>query len=158
MQIQPYDILLYKGDSFIGNIIKFVTRSDYFHVSLAIDDIHVVEALPDGIDIMHLRDSKFGYDIYRFAEILTDNQKEKLHEFIYLKLATPYNYEEIFAELLHEELGLHIPVTSGKLICSEFVFACYLYCGINLLPDLEEGEIITPKSIAESKLLVKVSD
>jgi len=157
MQIQPYDILLYKGNSILAKAISYITKSPYYHVSLALEeDFHLAEALPDGIDITHLHDLPSGYDIYRYKDELTQEQKDKIHEFIYLKIATPYGYEEIFACLLHKELGLNIPVADGKLICSQFAYLAYLYAGINLLPVLKEN-IITPADLSESQLLIKVS-
>ena len=158
MQIQPYDILLYKGTSIIGKLIELVTHSQYSHCGLSVCDFHIAEALSKGIEITHSRDIPTGYDIYRYINPLTDEQKQKLHEFIYLKIATKYNFEELFSALLQEEYGIKFPVVKGKLICSQFVFLAYKYINVNLLPDLRKGEIVTPGDLSTSKLLVKISD
>jgi len=157
VQIQPYDILLYKGASIIAKAIQFVTKSEYSHCAISLnEDFHLAEALDKGIMITHLQDLPSGYDVYRYKETLTNEQKDKLHEFILLKVSTKYNYEEIFAELLHKELGLHIPVVDGKLICSQFVYMAYLYCGIELLPNFKDC-IVSPADLSKSELLVKVN-
>lgn len=155
MNIQPYDILLFKGTDIISRIIEGVTKSKYSHVALSLGDWTLAEALPSGITIDFLKDKPQGYDIYRYKFELTDEQKNKLHKFVYLKIATPYNYQEIFSALLEEEFGINYPVTKHKLICSEFVFNAYLYCGINLLGG--HSGVVTPKDIGESKLLYKAN-
>jgi len=157
MQIQPYDILLYKGTSIIAKLIESVTHSQYSHCAISLnEDFHLAEALDKGIMITHLQDLPSGYDIYRYKEELTPEQIDKLHEFILLKISTKYNYEEIFAELLHKELGLHIPVVKNKLICSQFAYMAYLYAGIDLLPEFKDI-IVSPADLSMSELLVKVS-
>jgi len=96
-----------------------------------------------------------GYDVFRYKYPLTNMQKDRLNEFVYLKIATKYNYKELFACLLKEKLGIDFPFVDDKLICSQFVDLSYRYAGINLV-DLEKGKIVTPKNLSESKLLVRV--
>lgn len=156
MQIQSYDIILFKGTSIIGRIIEGVTKSRYSHAALALnEDFHIAEATPSGIKINHLFDLPSGYDIYRFRDGLTDIQKNKLHEFVYLKISTKYNYEELFSALLQEEFGVEFPVVKGKLICSQFCLLAYKYAGIELLEGFEG--ICTPGDLSESNLLEKIN-
>lgn len=156
MKIQPYDILLFKGTSIIGRLIEGISHSQYSHAALSLgNNFHLAEATPSGIRIDHLADLPSGYDIYRYKHELNQKQKTKLHEFVYLKIATPYNYEELFSALLEEEFNIEFPVVKGKLICSQFCYYAFLYIGIDLL----EGHngIVTPGDLGDSKLLYKVN-
>lgn len=152
MNIEPYDILLFKGTSIISRIIEDVTKSKYSHVALSLgDNFHIAEAMPRGIMIDHLADLPSGYDVYRYKGNLTDEQKNKLHEFVYLKISTKYNYEELFSALLEEEFGIEFPIVKGKLICSQFVYLTFLYIGIDLLPNYKG--VVTPGDLSGSELL-----
>ena len=155
MQLQAYDILLFKGEFIISKIIEWFTDSKYSHAGLYLGNWTIAEALPDGIIIDFLKDRPMGYDVFRYKYPLTNMQKDRLNEFVYLKIATKYNYKELFACLLKEKLGIDFPFVDDKLICSQFVDLSYRYAGINLV-DLEKGKIVTPKNLSESKLLVRV--
>lgn len=155
MDIQPYDILLFKGTNIIAKLIEGITDSIYSHAGLYLGNFHLAEAMPKGIQIDHLADLPSGYDIYRYRFELTLEQKNKLNEFVYLKISMPYNYEELFSALLEEEFGIEFPIEHGKLICSQFVYLAYLYIGIDLLPG-HEG-VVTPADLSTSELLIKVN-
>jgi len=153
MELQFGDIILFKHNDFIAKMIEKITKSPYSHASICLDKWHMAEALSDGIDITHLRDLPTGYDIYRYN--LNDEQKQKMQDFIYQKIACPYNYEELFACLLEKELNFKIPINKSKLICSQFVFNIFNFAGINLLPDFI-GNIVTPADLSTSCILQKV--
>lgn len=154
MDLKFGDILLFKGKGFISKAIEIVTKSPYSHAAIYIGNYHLVEALPNGISVSHLRDIPTGYDVYRY-EGLTDEQKAKMNDFILQKIATKYNYEELFAALLEEELNIKIPFNKSQLICSQFVTSCFKYSLIDLLPNF--NKIVKPSNLPTSTIINKIN-
>lgn len=155
MDIQFCDILLFKNNTLLGKIIKHETKSIYTHSAIALDNFHLAEATHKGIKIDHIEDLSSGYDIYRYKDGLADKQKDKIKNFIYNKITTPYNYKELFSYLLNIELNFDLRFSDKKLICSQFVYWAYIYAGVDLLPN-NKLTIITPANISQSKLLTKL--
>lgn len=147
--MQKYDILLYKGTSIISKIIRFITKSEYSHSAIVIDECHVAECnIWYSFRIRHISYVSDSYDLYRCKE---EYNKDKIMEFIHNNIGSKYDYREIL-----RCLGFKIKDDKNKLICSESVYDCFKYAGCDLLPYNEDG-ITTPSDISKSKLLEKIN-
>lgn len=147
--VQEYDILLYKGSNIFSRSIKRFTKSKYSHVAIVLDKYHIVEInFNYKLSIRHLNYRKRKYDIYRVKN-LTDNNKQLISEYIQNNLKTEYDFKEIVRILLP---FLYLKDNNKRLICSEFVYDCFNYAGIQLV----SKDSVTPEDIADSTLLTLI--
>jgi hypothetical protein len=71
MDIKPFDILFYKGNSLISHLIEKQTHSPYSHVAMVLDDKHIIEIDRNyNLRINHINYSSKSFDIYRLKEEL----------------------------------------------------------------------------------------
>ena len=145
------DIILVKNNKLISKIIKWWTKSEYSHVALAVDDLHMYETNYDTNSHIKIIDFPTNmYDIYR----LKDTSKldtEKLNKFMKEHLKNKYDLGEIFKIVFK----INTPDDDGKYICSMLVREAFLDQGIDLTPGIE---IPTPEDLSHSELLYKVEE
>lgn len=146
MLIKQYDILFYKGDSFLSNIIRCITKSKYSHCGIFIDENHVVEINWNfKYKIRHIKYSKDKYDVYR---CIANFDKNMMNKYIHYTIGQSYDFGELF-----RCLGFKLKDNKSKVICSECVFDAFEYAGIRLL----DCDVVTPQDLTQSKYLVKIN-
>lgn len=153
MEIKPMDIIFYKGDSLISKIIKKVTKSEYSHMAIIVDNLHIIETdwkFP--VSINHLSYSTLSYDVYRCAE-LNEGQRREMLNFLRDELQKKYDWTFLFSRWLHIMFGTRIRNNTEKYNCDELVFAAYKHVGILLTDE----ELITTEVISKSKCLTKLN-
>lgn len=155
--MQPGDVVFCSRNSPYSQLVKFLTKSKYGHVMLAIAPQIVVEAVPLwGVRLASAcqYDTFDVFNIYRCQNI-TDKQIKAICDFALNKIGKSYDYPllmRIFFRIKDiTRLFFNNPNT---WICSELVDAAYKAAGIDLLPNQDSA--ITPEELSKSGLLYKV--
>lgn len=150
MNLQPYDLLFYKGNDFISNIIKKETNSPYSHVALVLDDKHLIEIDKSyNLRIGHLGYSKQSFDIYRLKEPISFGQQMAINEYIYETINSKYDFIEILDILLLKFFKFTIKNDPNKFICSSWINDC-LWSAAGI--ELSNKEYPTPQELISDKL------
>jgi len=148
-----YDIILSKDNSIISRIIKYLTKSEYSHVSIMVDACYIAESI--GFESVQIkRFYETDYDVFRVVG-LTDEQKEKIGEFIIQNLNHKYDYFRLISMAFHIIFKWNVVNISKWYTCDEFVLLSFLNANIDLLPDKDIDEI-TPNDFASSDMLTRV--
>lgn len=157
MELQVGDIILYKGNGFLSKAVKFFTKSEYSHVSMAISDTHLIEAnWYKKSNIIDFKYSEKEMEIYRVKD-LTIEQQIIILQRVYKYINKYYDYAQIIGHLI-ESFGFHISHhlnSDTKLICSELIDRAYSDININLVELRKTGDV-TPNDIAKYKILKRI--
>jgi hypothetical protein len=150
MILKQFDILAFKGNSIISDIIKKETNSSYSHLALILDDYHIVETdIRKPLAIKHINYNSKNFDIYRLKEEITEEEKDKMNEFIHITLNSKYDTLEMFSYLLYKNLGIYFD-DSNKFICSSWVNECFKAGGILL----SNKTIVSPQDVLTDKVFL----
>ena len=154
--IQPGDILLIRGDTWVDKIIKLVTRSPYSHVVGVVNSDHVVEILPfSTARFKKIQDYTGRADVFT-CERLSNDDRTKIISYVNGKLGTSYNYNLLFWEASRYFLNWVWPYENkDSSICSTLWSEAYRKAGIDLCPDVK---FPAPGDLAKSRYLHKVSE
>lgn len=148
-----YDILLVKGNNWIARIIQKLTKSEYSHVALKLNNYHIVEnKWFSKIKIKHIYFN--NYDIYRVVG-LTNNQKDKIDKFILQSLNSNYDYFRVFTMLFYILFKWKVINFSKLYSCDEFINLAFLNANVDLLPEIDIDKT-APGMFSESNLLTKI--
>ena len=150
------DIIFVKGNSIFSKIIKWVTKSEYTHCAIVVsdDNLHIAEInYKYNLKINHLHYK--DYVICRYKYDLTQEQKEKIYNFILNTLNTKYDYIQTIGHLLRKLFGFKIINNPYMYNCSEFCDKFYKSADINLLENDYEGSV-TPGELFRSEILIKI--
>jgi hypothetical protein len=146
MPFQVGDILFVRGDSWFSPIIKWVLRSEFSHVAVAIGPNQICE-----IDIfkrMRIIDNPYkDYEVYRYRGGLTKQQKQQLVDYLKEKCKTTmgYDYPRILSILFQILFKWHIVIDDkNRFICSEIIDAAYQHIGIDLIQARDTGDVTPP--------------
>ncbi|MGL5329086.1 MAG: YiiX/YebB-like N1pC/P60 family cysteine hydrolase [Peptostreptococcaceae bacterium] len=145
------DIFLIKNDTFISKLIRWFTRSQYSHCGLCISDdgIHLWHTeFNMGLRLTHLMYPSDKMEVYR---VNVSYDHEKLYDFILANIGNKYDFMEIFKVIFRCKKA----ETDSEYICSELIRAAYRHVGIELVD--ESINVCTPKDIAESKYLTRIT-
>ena len=170
--MQPGDLLLVEGDTRISVAIKYLTQSTWSHVAIYIGEregLHpLLEAdLNEGVITVPLSKYEgFNLRICRPVE-LTDEDREKLLEYVISRLGITYDTKNIF-DLMRYLLPTPpvptryrrklIALGSGdptKAICSTLVAQAFQSIKYPILPRTIEASMGSKELTAENKLLAK---
>ncbi|MGD6830673.1 hypothetical protein ACQCT5_00830 [Sutcliffiella halmapala] len=81
MKIEAGDLLFVKGDCYASPFIRFFLKSNFTHVTIAFDEKHICEVdLFKKMEI--IRNPYTEFDLYRFKNGLSNQQKEELVSFL----------------------------------------------------------------------------
>lgn len=149
MNIQTCDILFYNSDgSFFQEAIKDITKSQYVHCALAVGNGDLIEANGFITTREIPLSGEPGFDVYRI-DGLTDNQKEKILNFVKSKIGSKYDYEKVIGLLIRFELLPRFKGFSeaGHYICSGLVDEALLAGGVarktkDFIGDLAPSELL----------------
>ena len=153
--MHKYDILFYRGSNTISRAVKRITKSQYSHVALVINEYLVVETnwyYP----VRFRRNRYLEHEEFTLKRVenLTEEQQEKIFEFISLYLDTRYDYIQIFYHVLNVVFGTKLKNNPNLYTCSELIDRAFQYAGIDLVPGREDGDL-TPEELFNSPLLVE---
>ena len=150
------DLLFYRGDNFFSRVVQSVTNSEYSHVALVIDNLHLAEISWNyKLKIRHLHYRSNSLDVYRYHN-LGENQKQLMRQFALAALNTQYDYIQTLGYLVNKLFRTKV-VNDPKLFnCSEFISRCYQNAGVYLLANNTDSTV-TPADLAKSGLLRKLS-
>ena len=127
-------LFFYKGTNLVSKLVRMVTKSQYSHMGIMIDDIHVIDiSINYGLKIRHLDYQKKKYDI-----IEVDLTREQVLEFSQIYFNTTYDWNEVFRMFFKK-----LKHNKKKVICSEFIYLMLSHYGI--LP--ESDDTFTPGDI-----------
>ena len=178
MDLHDGDILLCKGTDLVAKLIKWGTKSEYSHVAV-VASAHlglVIEAIPaGGVRAIYYKNLKTAHDNYRVKpEYLFKHAG--VVAYLITTLARKYDFKSAC------RLGLKLTLRRLRLIklfglkligkktsaddvqedqdyfCSELCYkAFYFGGGLDIVPEVGEGETTSPGDIASSKMLFQVT-
>lgn len=163
MIIETGDILLFKGDTpLISPAIRWFTNSEYTHVGMAI--------FPDWVFEIDIRKNlalypigNRNYDVFRYKEGLTFDQKETLKLKAIQKVRSHqehhYGCDYLHIIMFMIEKFIKLPFIIHELndiICSEIIDEMYGELNIDLVPYRPEGHV-APSHLANAPHLIKQS-
>ena len=162
------DILLFKGEGGLSRLIAWGTKSKYTHVAVCVSpEMNLaIEAIAGGgaraIDIRQIKES---YDVYRVKQGNNYDLNATL-SYLVTKLNSHYDYFGVFfLGLLKVLARLYLPfkITANKwqkdrdYFCSELCFeAFYTGGGMDIVPDVSEGDITSPGDISKSRIVERI--
>lgn len=151
------DLLFIRGDCYASSFIRFFLKSNYTHVTIAIDEDHICEV--DLFRKMEIMKNPYSeYSLYRFRGNLTHQQKQALVEYLMKKCHTSRGYDwwRLISMGLQKYFRLNIIIHApDRYICSEIIDKAYQHLGIDLVDDHVTGDV-TPLDLMESKNLIRV--
>ena len=172
-ELEPLDILLYKGKNFISWVIEVETSSAYSHVALVVDPelslgIESNMGFQSGVKAFDLRKlSMAEVDVYRIRpDFLTKVNKEKARSFLVGHLGARYDLRGVIGLGLLKIISL---ITRGwtrkwnndfqknrDYFCSELCYAAFISAGLDIVPAVPEADVTSPGDIAKSAIIQKI--
>ncbi len=157
MEIQPGDIIFYRPTGFIGWAISKITKSEYSHVAMAVDNFHIIEA--DKFIQSRISDLSYVENIhrvYRIRDIDKATQFAVTTEALTM-LGTNYDYSQVFGLFLRiifkrDEISLN---RANKYICSEIIDSSLFRAKVPR-SDMKHLGDITPQELFDKYSLVEV--
>lgn len=150
--IKAFDLLFIKGDTVISSMIKKVTDSHYSHVAIVLDTLHVAETdwrYP--VQIRHGTYELGIYDVYRYRETLSEEQRQRMQWFIEMKKNTKYDLVRTISNGLFLLFKIPIRDAIDRMNCTELAYLMFKEAGVDLEPlDL------TPGGLSSSKRLIRL--
>lgn len=177
-ELKDGDIFLCKSNDFISRLIMWGTKSQYSHVAIvASADLKlIIEAIPQGgVRAIAVDNFKTLYDIYRVDPKLSFN-KLGVTAYLVKMLARKYDVKsaiklgwKLFLRKLRllKLLGLKLCKQKEKAdalqegqdyFCSELCYkAFYVGGGLDIVPEIGDGDSTSPGDIARSNRVQKVN-
>ena len=157
MDIQPGDVIFYRPEGFIGTIISKLTRSEYSHVSLAVDATTIIEA--NRFIKSRVVDLNYADDIHRVYRLrnISPGQQEFIVENALTMVGARYDYAQIFGLWLRLVFSIESKIFNkvNKYICSEIIDKAFILSMVPRKDNLIIGEV-SPQELLEKYDLVKV--
>jgi len=152
-EIQPGDILLIRGNTWVDEIIKLVTRSPYSHVVGVIDPNQVVEILPlSTTRFSKIQDYAGRADVFTCTGLSNDD-RTKIVSNVTAKIGTTYDYHLIIWEASRFLFKWVWPYEyKDSRICSTLWSDAYRKVGIDLCPEIK---FPVPGDLANSQMLIQ---
>lgn len=154
---EAFDILFYRGNSFVGRLIKLVSKSEnYSHCSIFIDKIHLLETSWNHPTVLaHFGYRHMEYDVYRVKVDLSSEQKRIIMDYLRKRIHTSYDWKYIVTRAGNFLFGTAIRSSEGKYTCDELIVQAFREIGLDLL---EEGSPLSPESLAKSRHLERIEE
>lgn len=158
MEMETGDVVFFRAqDTWISKLISKLTKSEYTHVGLALDNFRIIEA----DRFVNTRIVKFEYDekihsLYRSKEV-DDTMKEKIYTKAILFEKYPYDYFQIFQWLFRFLFGWNVSIINraNRLICSELIDYTFIASGMTRSHHRQVGDV-TPGMLIELYKLEEV--
>lgn len=159
MNLQPGDIVLFKGKGLFAKIVRFFTRSNYSHTAMLITDTTMIEAnWNKRVNIVDFVYDPEVMEIYRYKDCLTFSQQINIVQSSYEMLDKYYDYLQVLSYILEYFIGKHYnnPFNIDDfIICSELIDKAYKSNMIELVPWRDEGNV-SPDDLAKSKEITRI--
>ena len=172
-ELQPLDILLYKGKGFTSWLIEVGTSSPYSHVAVVTDTqinlgIESNTGHQSGVRAFDLRKvQRSEVDIYRIKpEFQPKVNRQKVVSFLVGHLEAKYDWWGVIGLALLKLLSLiTFGLTKGwhndfqrtkDYFCSELCYASFDAGGMDIVPQVDIAAITSPGDISKSSILEKV--
>lgn len=170
--MQPHDILLYRGESFVSRLIQWGTHSPYNHVAIVIDPRYFLGVESSvgheaaGVRAIDLRKlDRCRVDVFRVRpEFSFDG--DKVVSFLVNRLGAKFDYWGVvglglmklasFLTGFRTFTGYNRFQRDRDYFCSELVYEAFLAGGIDIVPQVGEAEVTSPADIAQSARLIQV--
>ena len=172
-ELQPLDILLYKGKDFTSWLIEVGTSSPYSHVAVVTDpQINLViesnTGHQSGVRAFDLRKiQRNEIDVYRIKpELQPKVNKQKVVSFLVGHLEAKYDWWGVIGLALLKILSL---ITCGATkkwhndfqrkkdyFCSDLCYKAFYAGGLDIVPQVDDAAITSPGDISKSSILEKV--
>ena len=161
-QMRDMDVLLFKGNGWVSNIIKWKTKSAYSHAGLVAwwgDRLMVLEAVGNGVRATpisyNLTKYKGGIDYFRCSEYLSGPIRAGMLSFAQKQLGKEYDHKRLIGFFI--KLMLNKPLQQSESIkvpstffCSEYVAEIYEQAGCDLVLE-RSSQYTSPDKLAGSK-------
>ena len=148
-------IALYKGTGWINKIIMWVSRGDYSHSSVLLNDGTIIEAWPGGVrrrkNLLDKMNTNTVVDVFEVDT--TPDQDKIIQEFLEKQMGKGYDYLAVIGFVLYTSHQGRIKYE--RWICSELIFDAFQKVSINLL-DRVDGWKISPTILSYSTLLKNI--
>ena len=151
MKMEVGDLLFIKGDCYASPIIRFFLKSEYTHVTIAMDHSTICEV--DLFTKMKVMKNPYKeFDLYRLKRKLTEKEQKELTEFLLEKCMTSKGYDWwrllslCFKKYFRWNLVIH---EQDRYICSEIIDKAYQHIGVDLVEERVTGDV-TPIELMES--------
>lgn len=152
------DLIFVKGNCNFSPFIRFFLKSEYTHVTIAVDEMHICEVdLYRKMEIM--KNPYKEYDLYRLKVKLTVEQQNELLHFIHKKVITSKGYDwwRLVSLCVKRFFRWNIIIhEQDRYICSEIIDKAFQHIGIDIVEDLVTGDV-TPIDIMRSERIEFVS-
>ena len=172
-ELQPLDILLYKGKGFTSWLIEVGTSSPYSHVAVVTDTqinlgIESNTGHQSGVRAFDLRKvQRSEVDVYRIKpEFQPKVDRQKVVSFLVDHLEAKYDWWGVIGLAFLKILSL---ITCGltkkwhndfqrtkDYFCSELCYASFNAGGMDIVPQVDIAAITSPGDISKSSILEKV--
>lgn len=159
VDLQPGDIILFKGKGIVSSLVKFFTKSKYSHAAMVLTDNMIIEAnWYKNVNIVEFKYDSNTMEIYRLKGGLNANQQLILLQSSYDMLNKYYDYAQLLGYVLERFIGKQYnnPLNFDNfIICSELIDKSYHKLGIDLVEYRSYGNV-TPDDLAKSKHLERI--
>jgi uncharacterized protein YycO len=154
MKLKPGDILACWDNSWISKIIRFITRSQVSHIAIMYDDEMVIESWWNGVRIIKLSDLKKRSNFYVMrANDVSDLQIEYIIDFLQDVYSKSYDFIQLVTIGLHKIFGINVKNSNTNYICSELAWEAYNSVGIDIAPQIDSSDEVTPGDLQTSPAL-----
>ncbi|AEO93471.1 enoyl-CoA hydratase/carnithine racemase-like [Bacillus phage G] len=153
MKLQPGDIVLIRGKSFISKFVRFFTKSEYTHAAMMISERHMIEAnFNKKVNIVNFKYNPETMEIYRYKEDLTKEQQIVIVQSSYEMLNKYYDYLQVIFYMIEYFIGKRYDRMfnlQSFIICSEIIDRAYSEIEINLVEksNMTPGDLVMSKEI-----------
>ncbi|OEH86117.1 hypothetical protein BHU72_14440 [Desulfuribacillus stibiiarsenatis] len=152
MELKPFDLILVRGGSPISKLIQKHTNSPYSHVTIVLDQLHLMEnSWYFPVSIRHLEYQEESFDVFR-PKSLTMEEKQIISKFLMAHINTKYDYFQVFTHWLHLLFDFRIINSNTRFHCAELINEAFQAAGIFLVKGFP-----TPGEISKSEFLKKVT-
>ncbi|HBY19724.1 MAG TPA: hypothetical protein DEG71_01730 [Clostridiales bacterium] len=128
------DVVAYRSDSTVSEIIRKITNSNYSHVAIVVSPTQIIEG--DGytghVRYRNILEYKNHLDIYTL-DFLTDEQRIGIASYMESKVGLKYDRLLLLWLFIKYTLHIRLPYKNDKkVICSEICNHAYRSIGIGL--------------------------
>jgi len=157
VKIEPGDVIFYRPTGFIGWLVSKVSKSEYSHVSLAIDSYNIVEAdrfIKSRISNLYYVEEI--HKVYRLRNVTTE-QQHAIAQNALTMVGVSYDYKQIYGLFMRLVFKRDSTVfnAANKYICSEIIDYAFQMSDIPRHDALNVGDI-TPQELLNKYVLERV--
>jgi Permuted papain-like amidase enzyme, YaeF/YiiX, C92 family len=157
IDIKAADVIFYRPTGFIGWVISKLTRSEYSHVSIAINSTSILES--NRFIKSRVSDLEYVADIHSVYRLpnLTEEERNRIVTYALTMSGVSYDYTQLFGLFLRAVFSIDTTIfnSMNKYICSEVIDLAFMGAGVKRKDDKHIGDI-TPQELFEKYDLIRV--